>query len=1132
MKGLAFLLVLLLIIPTMLSGTGTGEAGENASGRAAGALIEWVNPVPTGSSLYGMAWKDGSDGAIIVGQAGTVLKYRPFSTPRFLTYQPIISQKLNAVAYQPGGNLALIVGATGTIMKFDGTTFTPIGSGTNVNLNDVAWKPDGSGAVIAGDDGTVLVYDGTAVTALAALTGYDFHAAAWAQTADRAVMVGEKGIACSCNLTSSSLLATGITEELYDIAYKADGSSATAAGAKGVVLSFKDGNFTVAGDAAFPAFYGVSWNPDGSQALLVGYDPNALAAAVYKLDQSGLRQIDCNMTASLYAVLWEPDSSFALIIGRGGLVAEYGSGAFTPYSSGLTNEMDGAAWKADGSFALVVGSSGYVARFDGNNMTRIPSNSVEDLKAVAWHPGEDYAIICGDANVVLRYNASNSSMDRLDTGLLVGVNFTSVSWKPDGSYALLAGETGRLVKYNGTGFDLQQVIGPYSVSYMDIAWRQDGAFALIGGVSSNLLRYEEKVLPPYFCVTKVAVPGVPPVAYFSISWRSWQGAMEAMVAGTNGVVVRFNDSGAAMLRSEPGTFNSFYSIACAPGSGYALAAGAYGKLLMWASFGFLQPLGGTDITFLDVSWRPDGSYALLLGQSGIVIKYFLARPAAPQAVISLPRTASVFEPGATIVFDGSNSTPTFEQPLSFHWESNISGSLGDGSRFSKVLGTGRHTITLFANDTSGHSSAATVTITVKAPNRAPVGRIDSPSEGQTFNNTDLVEFDAARSYDPDGDPLAFLWTSSRAGVLSTLPSFNTTLNIGAHLITLWLNDSHGYNISRTVNITVVLYNRPPVAVISSPIADGQYNTKESIRFDATFSRDDDGDALSYYWMSNVSGYLGGTSRFVRSLPAGAHRITVWVDDSRGWNVSASVNMTVVKANEPPTTTIDLPSEGAPVSGPVQISGVCIDPEGAVVTVSVQVDDGDWLPATGGQSWSFVLDTTNLSNGKHVVRAKASDGTLESPIAIRNITVHNPFWGFSVAINFPVDGTTVSGKVKLMGTASRIGSAIIQVELRIDNGSWQAVTGTSSWEYSWDTSKVGNGLHRMTIRASDGTDSSPETAIVLKVNNQSKAGTSLLPIAAAFILLIVVILVVAILLIRMRKPAPQASAPPKGKDEEE
>lgn len=1130
MKGLAFLLVLLLIVPSMLPVTGSGEAGKDAAGRAAGAPIEWVSPVPTGSSLYGMAWNEGSDGAIIVGQAGTVLKYRPFSTQKFVAFQPTLSQALYAVAYQPGGNLALIVGASGAVMKFDGTTFTPIGSGTNAALNDVAWKPDGSGAVIAGDDGTVLVYDGTAITKLPALTGYDFHAAAWAPGADSAVMVGEKGISCSCNLTASGLLATGITEELYDIAYKPDGSSATAVGAKGVVLSLKGQNFTVAGDAAYPIFYCVAWNEDGSQAMLVGYDNNTHGSAVYKLDQSGLQQINNNMTSYLMAVLWEPDSPIALIIGLGGLVAEYGSNAFTTFSSGIPNEMGGAAWKADGSYALVVGSDGYVARFDGSNLTRIPSNSVEDLKAVAWHPGEDYALICGYANAVLRYNASNSSIERLDTGLLVNVNFTSVSWKPDGSYALMAGDYGKLVMYNGTGFTLQLVVGPYAVYYNDIAWRPDGAFALIAGVSSNLLRYEEKVLPPYFCVTKVAVPGAPPVAYFSISWRTWQGAMEAMIAGTNGVVVRFNDSGPGVQQTDSSSF--YYSVACMPGSGYALVVGASGKMLLWASYGFLRPLSGTEVVLRDVSWRPDGTYALMLGQSGTVIKYTLSRPSMPQAVISWPRTASVFEPGANIFFDGSNSTPTFEQPLSFHWESNVSGSLGDGPRFSKVLGPGRHTIALFANDTSGHSSTATVTITVKAPNRAPVGRIDSPSEGQTFNNTDLVEFDAARSYDPDGDPLAFQWTSSKAGVLSTRPSFNTTLNVGAHLITLWLNDSHGYNISRTVNITVVLYNRPPAAVISSPIAEGMYTTKESIRFDATFSRDEDGDGLSYYWASNASGYLGGTSRFVRSLPAGAHRITVWVDDSRGGNVSASVNITVVKADEPPTMAIDGPVEGKTVSGPVQISGVSIDPEGAVVTVSVQIDDGDWLPANGGQSWSFSLDTTNLTNGKHVIRAKGSDGTLESPIASLNITVHNPFWGFTVVISFPVDGTAVNGKVKLMGTASRIGSAIVQVELRIDNGSWQAVTGTSSWELIWDTSKVGNGWHTIGIRANDGTDSSRETTIVLKVDNQSRAGTSLLPLVGAFILLLVVILVVAMLLVRMRKPAPQASPPPKGKDEEE
>jgi hypothetical protein len=1136
MKIRSLLVVALLVwpaVPSILTaGTGAGgPGGESAAGgRAGGPAIEWVNPSPTVSALYGAAWKEGSDGAILVGQAGAVLKYRPFSDPKFIAYQPVIADRLNAVAYRPGSSSALIVGDSGTILLFDGSTFTPIGSGTRSRLSDLAWKPDGSAAVIVGDSGTALVFDGTSVRKLPAPAQYNLSACAWAPSLDYALVMGQNGAAYKCNMTGLKPLSSYVSKDLYDVAYKTGGSTAVAVGADGTVLSFDGQAFQNVSSEAGQTMRSIVWSPDATFALIVGSDNNN-HTTIQKLQQSTLTSVDHNLTLSLRTVIWEPGTEMALMAGTRGLVAEYGAGAVTLLSSGTNNEMDNAAWRSDGSYALVVGKAGYLARFDGSTLSVVASGTFEDLKAVAWQPGDEYALICGYNGEVLRYNASNSSVERLSTGLLVGVNFASVSWKPDGSYALLAGDAGKLVRFNGTDFVLQQVI-PYPVDYKDVAWRPDGAFALIAGVSGNLLRYEEKVLPPYFCVTKVPVGGAPPsVGYFSVSWRTWQGLQEAMITGMTGVVVRFNDSGTALLQTDP--MNSYFAISCLPGSGYAVAVGTSGRLLIYTGSSFLRPLTGTETTLLDVSWRPDGAYALVLGQSGVALKYNLSRPTFPQAVISWPRTCSVFEPGSTIVFDGSNSTPTFEDSLTFSWLSNISGQFGSGPRFTKVLDPGNHLVTLFANDTHGHSSSASVAITVKAPNRAPVVRIDYPSEGRTFNNTDMIEFDASRSYDPDGDPISFFWTSSRAGALSSVPAFNASLNIGAHAITVWVSDGQGYNVSKTVNITVILFNNPPVAVISSPVSvPGQpYTTKDMIRFDGTFSKDDDGDALSFFWTSDISGYLGGTSKFSRGLSAGTHRIALWVDDSAGGNVSAVVSILVVKANEPPSITVYTPVEGATVSGTAQITGVAIDPEGSIAAVSAQVDDGDWQPAQGGQSWIYYMDTLNMSNGAHVIRAKATDGSADSVVMARNITVHNPLWGFSVEIGFPPDGSSVKGKVKLLGTASRIGSSIAQVELRIDGGDWQTAAGTSSWEFSWDSAKVNNGAHQITVRANDGTDSSPESTITLRVENQAQAGTTWMAIGAATGLLVVAVIVGLVLLTRRGKKAAPPQEAPKTKEGE-
>ncbi|MBM4248298.1 MAG: hypothetical protein FJ149_02480 [Euryarchaeota archaeon] len=1115
--------------PAPVAGNPSGRADLSRADRD---ILEWINPYPTGSSLNGVAWPAGSDHALAVGNAGTFFRYDPFLTRPFTMIQSGVPDDLNAISFRPDGAVALVAGDLGTILLYDGGTPRPLATGTQKNLNDVVWAPDGGSALIPGNDGTLLLYDGTSVTRLNTTTALDIHAGAWAPGDGHALLVGEKGLCCRANATAFEVLDSGTSLDLTDVDFR-PGSYATIVGVSGTVLRFDGSAFASEGPAPLQTFHAVSWSSDGSVALLVGLDTsdiNQTRASAHLLTGSGLAKLDHNITDRARGVAWEPGTAVALVVGANGLFAEYSAGAFTVLSSAVVRNMLSAAWRDDGSYALVAGAGGWLGRYDGSSLSDIPTGQVAELDAVAWHPGQEYALACGRGGLVLRYNHSDSGVEALQTGLQGAIDFTSVSWKPDGSSALLVGESGKMVKYNDTGFHLQQPANPLlQVNLWDVGWRPDGAFALIAGVSGNILRYEERALPPPldFCVTRAA--GAPGVSFFSLSWLDDPSRGEALVSGTNGALYRFNDSGATSYQTD--TRRSLYAVSWMPGSEYALAAGDGGTLLEYVGHGFTHPVSGSDAVFRDVAWRPDGSYALVMGHSGALLKFTMARRATPLAVISSPREGAVFEPGATVLFDGTNSTPTFGQPLFFHWTSNLSGDLGDGARISKVLGAGRHRITLFANDTSGHSGTASVSILVKAPNRSPVVVLDSPQEGGTFNDTDDILFDASRSYDPDGDPLSFFWTSSRGGFLGSAPSFTARLGIGAHVVTVWLNDGMGYNMSRSVTVNVVRLNRPPAPLLGSPQPGRDYDDRLPVVFDASGSTDEDGDVLDFFWTSNVTGWLGSADRFSRVLPAGAHTITVWVDDGRGANVSASVDIVVKPANTAPSVTVDVPAEGAVLKGVVEFSGIALDPEGAPLAVMVQVDGYPWADAGGNASWNYTFDTTKYANGRHTVRVKASDGSLESEMISRNVTVANPGWGWTVGVSFPLDGTQVGGKVRIEGAASRIGSAIVQVEARFDGGDWVVASGTTQWSLTWDSTKVRNGPHNVTVRAYDGTDYSPEMSVTLDVDNPpayTEAPPWLLW-AKILIVIVVAVAVAALVLGRKRSPAETVEPEPSPDD---
>jgi len=89
-------------------------------------------------------------------------------------------------------------------------------------------------------------------------------------------------------------------------------------------------------------------------------------------------------------------------------------------------------------------------------------------------------------------------------------------------------------------------------------------------------------------------------------------------------------------------------------------------------------------------------------------------------------------------------------------------------------------------------------IQIDAP---PIARINSPSEGELFNTSSSVFFDAGTSFDPDGDDLAYSWNIE--GKLHTTITYETILSLGLHSIGLTVTDSYGLSSFAIVNITIV-----------------------------------------------------------------------------------------------------------------------------------------------------------------------------------------------------------------------------------------------------------------------------------------------------------------------------------------
>jgi len=89
----------------------------------------------------------------------------------------------------------------------------------------------------------------------------------------------------------------------------------------------------------------------------------------------------------------------------------------------------------------------------------------------------------------------------------------------------------------------------------------------------------------------------------------------------------------------------------------------------------------------------------------------------------------------------------------------------------------------------------------------------------------------------------------------------------------------------------------------------------------------------------------------------------------------------------------------------------------------------------------------------------------------------------VTIDSPAGDETLSGTITINGTATvPSGRTITSIQLKIDDDPWIAIGDTSPWECDWETTKVSNGSHTVTVRTTDSEGCNGEETISVNVSN--------------------------------------------------
>jgi len=288
----------------------------------------------------------------------------------------------------------------------------------------------------------------------------------------------------------------------------------------------------------------------------------------------------------------------------------------------------------------------------------------------------------------------------------------------------------------------------------------------------------------------------------------------------------------------------------------------------------------------------------------------------------------------------------------------------------KVNFNGSDSFTFKVSDKKTESEAATVSITVKAVNDAPMAYDDSATtqEDRSISIT-LAGGDA------DGDMLTYhvVTKPSNGSLRGTAPRlrYSPKANFnGSDSFTFKVNDKRTDSTAATVSITVKAVNDAPTA------NDERVTTQEDRSVSIRLSGNDpDGDSLSYSVVKGPSqGRLSGTAPRLRYSPTanfnGSDSFTFKVSDKTMDSAAATVSITVKAVNDAPSFT-SAPVTTATVDALYTYDVDATDPDaGDTLTYSLTIKPAGMTidAATGLIEWT----PTSAQAGANDVAVKVVD----------------------------------------------------------------------------------------------------------------------------------------------------------------
>ncbi|MGA1821729.1 MAG: hypothetical protein ACMUIG_04310 [Thermoplasmatota archaeon] len=292
---------------------------------------------------------------------------------------------------------------------------------------------------------------------------------------------------------------------------------------------------------------------------------------------------------------------------------------------------------------------------------------------------------------------------------------------------------------------------------------------------------------------------------------------------------------------------------------------------------------------------PSGNHSVILNVSdpdGLwaedIVNFSVMEPnRSPVVVIDNPSPWDQFYADEPVFLSSNGTYDPDGDDLSYTWISSLDGVLSIKKNDSVMLSKGLHQIFLWIDDGLFNVSnyiQIRIIEREQPPNLPPVAVISSPGNMDTFHVNQMIQF-VSGSFDPEGLNLTHIWYLNDDQV-SNRSNFSMMLPSGTHEVTLVVEDDLHSNLT---SVLLVVTDRSPLVYVKINGTDSAGNeitviANETVRFDASGSKDPDGRDLSFAW--ELDGAVAGTDPSIDlKFGVGIHMLTLDVTDSTGSSVS-------------------------------------------------------------------------------------------------------------------------------------------------------------------------------------------------------------------------------------------------------